>query len=112
LSASEAKLANVYEDEYKSIQRLGWEVQQYWNEIARTIDISNLKETSRKINEFSKWTEDKFEKIGFLVLVDPTPIYADRPPTISLVDRTSGNNEFDHEKKRSEIRRNNGNESR
>ena len=108
MSASEAKLANVYEDEYKNIQALGWTIQSRWNEEARRIDIGNSKETARKCNEFAKWVEGEFEKIGFIALVDTTPIYADRPPVITLMDRVQSESEFDHEKKARQIRRQNG----
>lgn len=105
MSASEAKLANVYDDEYKNIQTLGWVIQRRWREVAGRIDIANVKDTANKVNEFSKWAEGEFEKIGFLAAVDTTPIYADHPPTISLLERISGN-EFDHEKKSSQVRKN------
>lgn len=105
MSASEASLANVYDEEYKAIQKLGWVIQTRWNDAARHIDIADSKATAKIVNEFSKWAEGEFEKIGFLIAVDTTPIYSDRPPVISLLSRTSGDNEFDHERKAREVRK-------
>lgn len=105
MSASEARLANIYEDEYKNIQALGWVIQTHWNEVARTINIANVKETAKKMNEFASWAEGKFEGIGFIALIDTTPIYADRPPVITLMDRIDSEGEFDHEKKAEQIRK-------
>lgn len=101
---SEAKLANVYDEEYKKVQAVGWEIQQQWNEIAPHIDIANTRETARKLNEFCKWAEDKMERIGFVALVDVSPIYADQPPSITLMDRIESEH-FDHERKAHEVRK-------
>lgn len=106
MSASEAKVLNVYDDEYKAIQVLGVDVQKRWVDTARHIDITNVKETAKRVNEFSKWVEGQFEGIGFLVAVDTTPIYKDHPPSISILARTEAE-EFDHERKASEIRKGN-----
>lgn len=102
MSATEASLVNVYDEEYKQIEKLGVNIQSRWREVGRTIDIANSKETAKKCNEFAKWVEGEFEKLGFIALVDTTPIYADRPPTISLVSRME-DHEFDHEKKKREV---------
>lgn len=104
MSAQEASLVNVYDDEYRDIQKLGATIQTRWRDTARHIDIANNKDTATKVNEFSKWVEGEFEKIGFLVAVDITPIYADRPPSISVLARTNPQ-EFDHERKAREVRK-------
>lgn len=95
---------NLYDEELPKIGKVSMEVQQKWNDIARHIDISNVKETARKMNEFHKYAVDAFETIGFNVEVDTTTIYVDSPPTISVVSRINPII-FDHEKKAHEIRK-------
>jgi hypothetical protein len=104
LSASEAPLVNIYDEDYKRIQEVGWEIQQEWNKIAARLNLGNVKETSMMVNGWAMWVEQQFERIGFVVGVDTTPIYGDRPPQVSLLARTEPE-EFDHERKAHEVRR-------
>jgi hypothetical protein len=95
---------NLYDEELPKIGKVAFEVNYKWKELARHIDISNVKETARKINEFHKYAVDAFETIGFVVEVDTTTIYVDQPPTINVVARVNPII-FDHEKKAYEIRK-------
>jgi hypothetical protein len=104
MSGSEAQLVNVYDDEYVKIQEMGIRIQSMWRETARHINIENVKDTANKCNEFSKRVEGMFLEIGFVAAVDTTPIYADKPPTISLLERTKRTGDFDHERKMYEVK--------
>lgn len=104
MSGYEAQLVDVLDEEYIAIQKVGYEMQMLWNELARHINIANVKETANKVNEWSKRVEGEYQKIGFLVGVDTTPIYVDQPPTISIFDRVTPT-EFDHERKGYEVRK-------
>jgi hypothetical protein len=95
---------NVYDDEYVKIQELGIRIQSMWRDVARHIDIANVKDTANKCNEFSKRVEGLFLEIGFVAAVDTTPIYGDKPPTISLVERTKRTGDFDHERMMYEVK--------
>lgn len=95
---------NLYDEELPKIGKVAIEVQQKWNGIARHIDIRNVKETAKKINEFHKYAVDAFATIGFNVEVDTTTIYMDAPPTISVVSRINPII-FDHEKKAHEVKK-------
>lgn len=95
---------DLYDEEQLKIYKRGIQVQRRWREIARTIEITNLKDTSKKLNEFHKYAVGEFEKLGFIAEVDVTPIWADKPPTISIIGRTEYH-EFDHDRKRYEVRK-------
>lgn len=54
------------------------------------------------MDELEKYAVDAFQKIGFHVQVDPTPMIANMPPNISIMDRIE-QSEFDYDEKKWEV---------
>jgi len=97
-------MINLYDEELPKVGKAAHTMNELWKETARHIDLRNQKESSQKITEWHKRAIGEFERAGFVVEVDMTPIYADMPPTISIVDRTN-KVIFDHEKKGWEVKK-------
>jgi hypothetical protein len=97
-------LITLYDEELPKVGEVAYKLNRLWKETARNIDLKNSKETSNKVNEWHKRAINEFERAGFIVEVDMTPIYRDQPPAISIVDRVS-KVIFDHEKKAYEVRK-------
>ena len=97
-------MINLYDEEVKRVGKVAYKANQAWRETARTLDLKNQKDTSTKVGEWHKRTVNEFEAAGFIVEVDVSPIYADMPPSISIVDRTE-KVVFDHEKKSYEVKK-------
>lgn len=95
-------MVNLYDEELPKIGKVAFEMNKLWKESARRIDLADLKKTSKILGEWHSRVEDEFYKIGFIVEVDVTPIWAARPPEIRIADRVK-KEEFDHEKHRAEI---------
>lgn len=101
-----SSLRQVYDEDNKKIENVGIDVQRLWRDLAPTINLANTKDTAKKLNEWTKVVEGAFERIGFRAAVDVNPIYGDMPPDITILERiTSRNEEFDHERKAREIKR-------
>jgi hypothetical protein len=98
------KIINLYDEELPKVGKAAFIMNELWKETARHIDLRNHKESSQKITEWHKRAIGEFEKAGFVVEVDMTPIYMDMPPTISIVDRVN-RVIFDHEKKSYEVKK-------
>lgn len=54
------------------------------------------------MDEIEKYSVDAFQKIGFLVQVDPTPLIANGEPSITIMGRLS-ESEFDYDRKKWEV---------
>lgn len=98
------QIINLYDEELPRVGEVAYSINQLWKETARHLDLFNSKESSIKLGEFHKKAVGAFEKAGFIVEVDITPIYMDQPPSISIVDRVD-TIDFDHEKKAHEIKK-------
>lgn len=97
-------MINLYDEEIPKVGEVAYRLNQLWKETARHINMQNTKETSMKVGEWHKRAIGEFEKAGFIVEVDMTPIYADQPPIVSIVDRVE-KVVFDHEKKAYEVKK-------
>lgn len=98
-------IKDVYDEETAKIQEVGVNVQRLWRELAPSINLGNTKDTAKKLNEWTKRVESAFERIGFRAAVDVNPIYGDQPPSITILERTTPVDEFDHDRKASEVKK-------
>lgn len=96
-------IKHVYDEETDRIREVGVNVQRLWRDLAPKINLADHKDTAKKLNEWVKIVEGAFERIGFRAAVDVNPIYGDKPPEISILERVNPISEFDHEKKQKEV---------
>ena len=80
-------MIDLYDEELPVIGKVAHKLNRIWRDEAHRIDITNLKKTSQILNNYHKRCIDEFLDVGFIVEVDVTQIYGDKPPIISIVER-------------------------
>jgi hypothetical protein len=96
-------MIDIYDSELPKIGKVSQDLNTKWNYLARRLDGATGSKLIDAINIFSKEVQGRFQEIGFIAEVNVAPIYMDRPPEITIVDRIV-KQEFDHERKGYEIK--------
>jgi hypothetical protein len=85
-----AALVDLYDNEIKKCGEV-------WTEVMRR--FSHKANTQHNLNEMVNWATDAYFKAGFIVQFDLSGALLGQPPTLTVIGRVDGLDEFDHDKK-------------